>query len=198
MLQQEQLRNISEPLLAYPTGDLPKINTMAEPHKFMKDFNWTSFTKNIVIRADIHVLYNAWTVAAEIERWFLRRALYFDKSGRALSLYQNVEAGDTYIWSWYAQNNVENGQILDANGKDLIQFTFAGKCTVEVKLTQMDNYVMVRLTQKDIPVDEESMQNIRLGCASAWLFYLVNLKSVYEGGLDLRNKYDTFINMVNS
>lgn len=197
MLQQEERINSTEELHSYPSGVLPNLNTNTEPHKIMKDFNWTSFTKNIVIRADLHVLYNAWTVAAEIERWFLRRALYFDKAGRALSLYQNFEAGDSYIWSWYAQNNVENGQILAANGKDFLQFTFARNCIVEVKLTQMDNHVMVRLTQKNIPVDEESMQNIRLGCASAWLFYLINLKSVYEGGLDLRNKYDALISVVN-
>ncbi len=156
----------------------------------MKDFNWTTFTKKIVIKSELHTLYNAWTVAAEIERWFLRRATYFDKAGKLLSIYQNFEAGNTYIWSWYAQNVVENGKILAANGKDFITFTFAGNCIVEVQLTKIDQYVMVHLIQRDIPTDEDSRQNIYLRCVSDWLFYLINLKSVYEGGLDLRNKYN--------
>ena len=53
-------------------------------------------------------------------------------------------------------------------------------------------------TQKDIPTDDESKQGIRLGCHSGWSFYLVNLKSVYEGGLDLRNKDDALGVMVNN
>jgi len=36
-----------------------------------------------------------------------------------------------------------------------------------------------------------------LGCASGWAFYLVNLKSIYEGGLDLRNKTPALKHMLN-
>jgi hypothetical protein len=56
--------------------------------------------------------------------------------------------------------------------------------------------VIVELTQKDIPTDDASKQNIRLGCHTGWSFFLVNLKSVYEGGLDLRNKDSNFKGMI--
>ena len=69
---------------------------------------------------------------------------------------------------------------------------------VDVKLTDKTDYTLVELTQKDIPVDELSKQEIRLGCHSGWSFYLVNLKSVYEGGLDLRNKDAHYRPMVNN
>jgi len=58
--------------------------------------------------------------------------------------------------------------------------------------------VIVKLTQKNIPTDDVSKRNIRLGCESGWSFYLLNLKSIYEGGVDLRNKNPEFIGMLNS
>ncbi|RZK15239.1 MAG: SRPBCC domain-containing protein, partial [Pedobacter sp.] len=54
------------------------------------------------------------------------------------------------------------------------------------------------LTQKNIPTDENSKRNIRLGCHNGWSFYLINLKSVFEGGLDLRNKDNRFKPMLNN
>ena len=69
---------------------------------------------------------------------------------------------------------------------------------VEVKLTEKDNSVIVELNQNNIPTDDNSKLNIRLGCDSGWSFYLVNLKSVYEGGIDLRNKNTAFTAMVNN
>ena len=57
--------------------------------------------------------------------------------------------------------------------------------------------LLVNLTQKNIPTDDFSKINIRLGCDSGWSFFLVNLKSVYEGGLDLREKNERQKGMVN-
>jgi hypothetical protein len=93
---------------------------------------------------------------------------------------------------------IERGKIVEVNGTDLIEFTFAGECDVVVKLAQQGEDVIVELTQSNIPTDEASKQNIRLGCASGWAFYMVNLKSVYEGGLDLRNKTEGLRGVVNS
>jgi hypothetical protein len=37
-----------------------------------------------------------------------------------------------------------------------------------------------------------------MGCLGGWTFYLANLKSYLEGGVDLRNKNLALNNMVNS
>lgn len=77
---------------------------------------------------------------------------------------------------------------MEANGKDLFSFYFAGKTKVEVKLSILNNQVLVTLTQSEIPDDDDSKKNIRLGCSSGWAFYLVNLKAWLESRIDLRNK----------
>jgi len=58
--------------------------------------------------------------------------------------------------------------------------------------------VVVELTQKNIPTDDHSKQNIRLGCDTGWSFFLVNLKSVYESAHDLRNKNEKLKGMINA
>ena len=164
----------------------------------MKNYNWTTFTKRITIKASMSELYDAWTKAAEIETWFLSDCTNFDKKGMELDRDTNFSAGDTYAWSWYCYDITEKNKISIANGKDHIQFNFAGECPVDIKLSQDREYVTVELIQSNIPTDDESKQNIRLGCDSGWSFFMVNLKSVYEGGLDLRNKDDGLKGMLNN
>jgi hypothetical protein len=65
---------------------------------------------------------------------------------------------------------------------------FAGECIVDVTLTEVGESILVTLKQYNIPTDENSKFNIRIGCFQGWTFYLLNLKSYYETGYDLRNK----------
>lgn len=164
----------------------------------MENFDWTSFTKRIAIRAKRADLYNAWTKAAGIEKWFLREAGFFDADKRPVDKHASVQKGYRYTWTWYLYEDPMHGVIQEANGKDFIRFTFEGECLVEVKLTEQGDYVILELTHKNIPTDDHSRQFIRLGCASGWAFYLVNLKSVCEGGLDLRNKDPRLSPMINN
>ena len=164
----------------------------------MTNFDWTTFTRKIAIKAKLSDIYCAWTKASEIEKWFLSKAIFTDTNEKPIGKDNPIEKGFTYEWNWYLYDTTEQGKITDTNGKDFIQFTFAGNCLVDIKLSIQDDYVIVELTQKNIPTDDNSKQGIRLGCDSGWSFFLVNLKSVYEGGLDLRNKDTSLKGMLNN
>ena len=56
----------------------------------------------------------------------------------------------------------------------------------------------MELTQEKIPLDEESKVNYHLGCMEGWTFYLANLKSILEGGIDLRNKNVNLTKVINA
>jgi uncharacterized protein YndB with AHSA1/START domain len=163
----------------------------------MKDFDWTRFTRKVPVNAPLQRLYDAWAKPAEVQRWFLKQCDYSRADG-TIGPDTLTQAGDTYAWQWFGYDPTERGRILEANGRDLFRFTFAGACIVEVKLTQHGDVVIVELTQSDIPTDEASMRNIRLGCHTGWSFFLLNLKSVYEGGLDLRNRNADLKGMMNN
>ncbi len=164
----------------------------------MKNFDWTSFTRKVAIKANLSDIYDAWTKASAIENWFLSNAVFSDANERTLGKDEQLEKGCTYAWNWHLYDVTERGKITKANGKDFIQFTFAGDCLVDIQLSTQGEYVIVELTQKNIPTDDNSKRGIRLGCDTGWSFFLVNLKSVYEGGLDLRNKDTSLQGMVNN
>lgn len=164
----------------------------------MKTFDWTAFARKIAVRSSIEKLYDAWTISSAIETWFLSTANYFDAGNNAIGKDIPVQKDFSYEWSWYCYDVVEKGRIVSANGKDHLQFTFAGECLVDIKLEAQGEFVILTLTQNNIPTDDDSKQNMRLGCDSGWRFYLVNLKSVYDSGYDLRNKNLEWKGMVNS
>lgn len=164
----------------------------------MENFDWTRFTRRIAVRAKLADVYRAWTTSAAIEQWFLSEAIFSDAEQQHLGPNTAVSEGCTYAWRWYGYDSVENGRITKANGVDHLQFTFAGECPVDVRMREEDELVVVELTQSNIPPDEKSKRDIRLGCDTGWSFFLVNLKSVLEGGLDLRNKDAALKGMVNS
>lgn len=164
----------------------------------MKNFDWTSFTKTIAVKAPLADIYNAWTRAEELEKWFLKKVIFKDHADIVIGPKLNVTTNSSYNWLWYLYDDAMSGSIKAANGKDFLQFNFEGECLVDVKLTEKAGYTIVELKQHQIPTDDQSKQYIRLGCASGWAFYLVNLKSVYEGGLDLRNKDENLPAMINN
>ncbi len=164
----------------------------------MENFNWSQFSKRIFVNTELKTVYNFWTKSEELEKWFLSKASFSSKESRKISPTENTVSGNIYKWNWYAQNHYEEGVVIDVNGINRIEFTFAGNCKVLVELSKVKNQTLVKLTQSEIPLDNNSKENIRLGCAFGWTFYLLNLKSVLEGGLDLRNKDTELIGVVNN
>src|SRR6218665_4130088 len=164
----------------------------------MENFDWTSFTKKIAIKAKLSDIYNAWTTANELEKWFLEKVSFFDANHKPIDKDQNVTEGNTYEWFWYLYNDAMKGKITAVNGKDYLQFTFEGNCLIDIKLSESNGYTIVELRHYNIPTDNSSKQYIRLGCSNGWHFYLINLKSIYESGLDLRNKDENLNPMINN
>ena len=101
-----------------------------------------------------------------------------------------VQPGDTYAWLWhgYDDTTTEYGQIWEANGTNHLKFIFGGAGNVTISIYAEEGETIVELVQDEIPVDEKGKAWFHLGCSTGWVFYLANLKSVLEGGPDLRNK----------
>lgn len=161
---------------------------------------WDRFTVRINVDAPVEELYAAWATRAGIEHWFLRLSEYKAPDGTIRGNNELVSKGDTYKWLWYGYDDdtVENGTILDCNQRDMIKFSFgkAGNCSVRIYAEKDET--IVELVQEQIPTDEESMQYYHVGCKTGWTFYMANLKSMYEGGIDLRNKNVELQNMLNA
>ena len=69
---------------------------------------------------------------------------------------------------------------------------------VSVAFRTEEGETIVELTQYNIAVDDRSKSNFHVGCMQGWTFYLANLKSLMEAGIDLRNKNEKLQRMMNS
>jgi hypothetical protein len=156
----------------------------------MIDDKWTSFKVVGDYNTDIRSLYEAWATPQGLEKWFLRKADFYAIAGRLREPEEFILKEDVYEWYWHGWGDdaVEKGEILEANGTDLLKFTFAKACIVTVSFYSRNGVSIVELTQENIPIESDPSKSLFVQCQTGWLFYMTNLKSVIEGGIDLRNK----------
>lgn len=75
------------------------------------------------------------------------------------------------------------------DGEKMFKFKFGDAGNVTVEVADIGNGVAeMTITQTDIPTDESGKQNYHVGCSTGWTFYRCNMKSILEGGVDIRNK----------
>lgn len=153
------------------------------------DERWSSFKIVADIEAPVHEIYRAWTTRSGMESWFLKQALFIGPDCERHAD-EHFQAGDKYDWRWhgFADDVFEKREILEANGRDLLKLTFSGGCIVTVSIAAKDDVSLITLTQENIPLENDPDKSIYVGCHTGWLFYLTNLKSILQGGIDLRNK----------
>ena len=172
---------------------------MADPTDESKNYDWSRFELRIDVKCNIEDAYQAWATKQGLEKWFLRKA-NFTNSGLAVGPADYVHKGDEYEWYWFGWSDemVEKGTILEANGKDLLRFVFGNAGEVSIRIFPEKDIMIVELRQEKIPLENNGQVNFHLGCSKGWVFYLANLKSILEGGIDLRNKNDQLKNVINS
>jgi hypothetical protein len=142
----------------------------------------------------------AWASPAGLESWFLRKALITGPDGARREGLSPVRTGDNYEWYWHGHpDNVEvKGKFLEANGRDRLGFTFSLGCPVHITLLTECDETIVELVESSLPAEEEAILKYYVEDSKGWIFYLANLKSILEGGLDLRNKKMRLVNVINS
>ena len=163
----------------------------------MEKLDWSKFKKRISIKADSTAIFNSWITQNSIEKWFLSKAEFKSENNIRKDRFTDIEKGDSYVWMWHGSDNISEGKIIKNNGKDFLQFTFLG-CIVSVKIKSENEETVIELIQSNIPLDEVSRMNYYVGCSRGWTFYLTNLKSILEGGVDLRNRNKNLIDVINT
>lgn len=140
------------------------------------------FTLKIWVRADAASLQRAWTNPSEIVRWFVKKCAYFGSDG---SETEEAVAGGTYRWEWI-EGTTEQSNVIAVDTGDIRFGWFKDKGEVKVSFTAAGDETLVELTQTMHEGTEAERLDAQVDCRLGWTFFLVNLKSVCEGGLDLR------------
>ncbi|HXB91152.1 MAG TPA: SRPBCC domain-containing protein [Puia sp.] len=160
--------------------------------------NWSEFRLRVNIRVPLEKVYPAWATPSGLESWFLSKAI-ITREGLAGHLAGprsgGLQKGDQYEWFWhgYPDTISKKGTITSANGTNHLAFTFTMGCPVSISLFREQDETIVELVESGLPNDEEA---IYVGDSKGWIFYLTNLKSILEGGLDLRNHNVKLVNVI--
>jgi uncharacterized protein YndB with AHSA1/START domain len=163
-------------------------------------YDWSSFTKRISVKAPVQALYTLCTTQAGMEAWFLRLAEYRLPNGTLRERDKPTQTGDMHKWLWHGwcDDVMESGTTLEANGKDFYKFSFGKAGNVSFRFYKELGETIVEVKQENIPTDEQGKVQYHVGCMEGWTFYLANLKSILEGGIDLRNKNQELHKVVNA
>lgn len=153
-------------------------------------FDFSQFKIRVNVRASVEDVYKAWATPAGLNSWFIGKMVFTDEKGVVRPDDVPVEVGDEYTCA-FAKNPASilvRGKVLKANGKNLFSFSFSRNCPVTVSIYTEHDETIVELIESNVPNEEDVMVRQCVNDSKGWIFYLVNLKSVLEGGLDLRNR----------
>lgn len=166
----------------------------------IKKNQWSFFKKRISINCTIQEAYSMWTKPQYLLQWFLRVAEFRDSNNQLRESSDSARKNDNYTFLWHGWSDevCEKNIVLAANGMDYFSFQFGKAGKVDVVLSLVQGLTIVEVHQYEIPEDEESKFNYYVGCGEGWTFYLANLKSILEAGVDLRNKNMMISGVVNS
>ena len=158
--------------------------------------NWSEFKLRVNVGAPIEKLYAAWATNDGLESWFLKKAnLVIGATPRQPG--ELAQKGDEYEFHWHGHpNSAHKGRVISADGKNHFTFTFSQDLPVSISLYKECDESIVELVEMFDPADEEASKKHYLGNMKGWIFYMTNLKSVLEGGLDLRNRKAELTNVI--
>jgi uncharacterized protein YndB with AHSA1/START domain len=157
--------------------------------------DFRSFCLRVFVDRPAEEVFAAWLSSAALERWFLTKASYADEAGRTLEPAAEAREGCRYRWEW-AEGTVEEGEVTQLE-PGLLAFTFGEDVGVVVRVGEHQGRTIVELTQSHSMDDENRRASTYVDCTQGWTFFLTNLKSVLEGGSDLRERQVDARHLVN-
>jgi uncharacterized protein YndB with AHSA1/START domain len=156
-------------------------------------YDWSAFTVHFYYRATRDEVFRAWATAAGLSGFFIGSARHAAPGGGVRAQDEVVAAGDTYAWAFLHGLSL-TGTFLACVPGERVAFTFGDAMQVDVTLRSVGDQVEVRLHQTGCGQDESARAWQHLNCRSCWVYFLTNLKSVLEHGVDLRDHDATDLN----
>jgi uncharacterized protein YndB with AHSA1/START domain/uncharacterized protein YciI len=175
--------------------------------------DWQGFTQAIHVRAQPSAVWRAVATCDGLERWFLARAEAWTSDGRDWPRDRMLEAPARLRMTWTAvgtpdargacaptESSEDNGVESAEPPMRIRMGWYAGKGWIEFRIVPHVHAGMttVELEQRMHPTsDFKVLESAYVGCREGWAFYLANLKSVLEHGMDLRDRSPGRAGLVN-
>ncbi len=152
-----------------------------------ENFNWNEFTHGIYLNAPVGKVYEYIATASGITKWFVGEAKYYYKNLNIRLGKEWSVKGDSFLWKWMNKDFELKGLVTESRSDRTFGFTFSPLYFVTISLAPEGDKTKLTLKQEYQPGSEKDEFNF-LNCCTCWVFFLTNLKSVAENGIDLREK----------
>ena len=163
---------------AAQTHDAPCAQSLVEGQEIA---DWSQFTSRAFVRARAAAVFDAWATDAGLRQWLLGSAEFAGGPETTPRADGAARSGDALRWTWQHSGWAVDGQVLEASWPERLRLALGEIGCVDVSLTPEGDGTLVELRHRDVPTRELFVE-----WSCVWTFYLANLKSVLEGGLDLR------------
>ena len=152
-----------------------------------ENFNMKCFTHAIFLDAPVEKVYEYAATPSGIIKWFIGKAKYYYKDQNIRLGNDLVMKGDSFLWSWLNKDLELKGIVTEALENKSFQFTFSPLYIVTLDFYPGKERTKLTLTQQ---YQDSAVKNDfnYINCCTCWVFFLTNLKSVIENGIDLREK----------
>ena len=136
--------------------------------------DWTQFKLRIFINKPVSKVYDAWTNDKVVSKWFTVKSVIEPKKN-----------GQIY-YEWLGGETMDD-KVISISKNRLFTFPFGNKGErVTVKFNKDGKGCICELHQYKMKTSPESKWNMHRGCLQGWTFFMTNLKSYLEHGIDLR------------
>jgi len=143
-------------------------------------FQAGTFNGRIHVQAHTARVFEAWATGPGLSRWLLGSSEFRAPGAAAARADAVARSGDDFRWTFQAGRCVE-GHVLAAEWPGEIELAFDPGGSCRVSLAAEGDGTLVEVVHLGL-----GDPAARLDWSTAWTFFLTNLKSVLEGGADLR------------
>lgn len=138
-------------------------------------YDWSQFKLRIFINKPVSKVFNAWTDDRIVSRWFTEKTIIEPrKNGRI-------------YFEWLAGDKMDDKIIsISKNRRFTFPFGRHGE-RVAVSFKKDGRGTICELRQFNMKTTPKARWTMHRGCIQGWTFFLANLKSYLEYGIDLRS-----------
>lgn len=159
-------------------------------------FTWKEFTHAILLNASTDEVFDFVGTSNGLCKWFLGDAVFTNDGGK-VNGGLIPEAGDYYHWKWLAKTHEVAGKVIATDPGHKVKYTFGAAYFVTFTITAEEKGLTRLTLRQQCNEDVEFNEFNYINCCIAWTFFLTNLKSVMEQGIDLRETRITSEMLVN-
>jgi uncharacterized protein YndB with AHSA1/START domain len=148
--------------------------------------DWTQFRLHVAIDVEPKRVLESWTTSAGMESFFVEMMQITAPGATLREAGERACEGDHFVWRWDSGYCITGKYLSVVAGSEAV-FTF-GESKVRIRVSPYLKGTLLELHQFDIPDTPEDRMHVHANCRGAWVYFLTVLKTLFEHGVDGRDK----------